>query len=91
MSTRVIDFPIRKGRKVRGTDITAGQILFAVYHVESRRYFAWSYTDRATAEIIAGRVRNGPTNPTDAACNWRDCANDTTPTDTKIKSHSAKT
>lgn len=71
-------FNIKVGRKVRGTDVKAGQAVWAVK--KGDLYFIWCYTNEETAKLLDRKLA-GPTFPGDRGANWRERLDQLVPTD----------
>ena len=81
----IIEHESTRDRKVRGTDIRKGQMLYAIAKMVSgfRLYFIWTYSDKAMAEYIDSKL-DGPTSEVDRQANWRVALQDLTPTSRKL-------
>lgn len=76
----IVKYKAARARHVRGTDVKAGQALYAVR--KGDLYFVWSYSDKAMAELIDRKI-NGPETETDRLANWRRTTDELTPSDRK--------
>lgn len=76
---RVISYQSFANRKVRGTDVKQGQLLYAIKNEPTGLFFIWSYSDEAYAHKIADRVTPG--DAMDRAANWRTGTRQLTPSD----------
>ena len=63
----IVAFTAKKARKVRGTDIKAGDTLYAIR--KNGMYFIWCYIDAEFAKKIDEKATPG--NATDISANWR--------------------
>lgn len=81
----IIEHESTRDRKVRGTDIKKGQMLYAIAKVVNgfRLYFIWTYSDKAMAEYIDNKL-DGPVSEVDRQANWRLALQDLVPTDKKL-------
>jgi hypothetical protein len=73
----IVEYSSPMDRKVRGTSIAKGQPLYAIRH--EGMYFIWSYSNKAMAEYIDGKVY--PQGQVDVSANWRYNLNQLIPTD----------
>lgn len=64
----IIQYTATKARKVRGTNVARGSILYAVK--KGPLYFIWSYVNKDAAEKIDAKLVS-PSDATDIAANWR--------------------
>lgn len=77
MTTNVIKpYVLSKGMKVQGTDVKAGETVFAIFNVQTQLFFIWSFTSEEYARKIAGRVV--PEDHGDIANNWRNTTDELT-------------
>ena len=63
----IVEFKAFLPRKVRGTNVAAGDTLYAVR--KAGLFFIWAYADREMAEYIDGRAKLE--GQADTSANWR--------------------